>query len=145
LFNGEAGRHFRCAPEDLLGRILWEAFPKARETALGRLFLKVMESRETIRSETESVIFGGRWLSYRLFPLGDGMGIVFRDITDRKSAEEQRDLLVNELHHRVNNTLATVQAIASQTFRDAETNARQTFEARLLNLSKVNSTLTKGD
>ena len=66
-----------------------------------------------------SVIFGGRWLSYRLFPLGDGMGIVFRDMTDRKRAEEQRDLLIKELEHRVKNTLTTVQSIASQSFRTA--------------------------
>jgi hypothetical protein len=36
-----------------------------------------MQSRETIRSETESVIFGGHWLAYRLFPLGDGIGVEF--------------------------------------------------------------------
>jgi len=145
LFNSEAGRYFRCASEDLLGRILWEAFPKARETALGRLFLKVMESRETIRSETESVIFGGRWLAYRLFPLGDGMGIVFRDITDRKRAEEQRDLLMNELDHRVKNTLATVQSIASQTFRSTgvDPGVQRVFEGRLITLSNVHAILTQ--
>jgi len=108
LFNREAERHFRRPGEDVLGHKLWDLFPNARETALGRLFTKTMESRETIRSETESVIFGGRWLSYRLFPLGDGMGVVFRDMTDRKRAEEQRDLLIKELEHRVKNTLTTV-------------------------------------
>ena len=113
LFNREAERHFRRSPEDVLGHKLWDLFPSARETALGTLFTKTMESRETIRSETESVIFGSRWLSYRLFPLGDGMGVVFRDMTDRKRAEEQRDLLIKELEHRVKNTLTTVQSIAS--------------------------------
>ena len=68
LFNREAERHFRHSPEDVLGHKLWDLFPGARETALGTLFTKTMESRETIRSETESVIFGSRWLSYRLFP-----------------------------------------------------------------------------
>ena len=37
------------------------------------------------------------------------------DITDRKRAEEQQALLVRELHHRVKNTLATVQAIMGST------------------------------
>jgi PAS domain S-box-containing protein len=145
LFNGEAGRHFRCAPDDLLGRILWEAFPGARETALGQLFLKTMASRETIRSETESVIFAGRWLAYRLFPLGDGIGIVFRDITDRRRAEEQRDLLINELDHRVKNTLATVQSIASQTFRNSglDPAVQRAFEGRLITLSNVHGILTQ--
>ena len=119
--------------------------PGSRETGLGQLFHKVMASRETIRSETESVIFGGRWLSYRLFPLGDGMGVVFRDITDRKSAEEQRDLLVKELEHRVKNTLSLVQSIAAQTFRNSGVDAsvQRAFEARLITLSNVHGVLTQ--
>jgi len=41
------------------------------------------------------------------------------DITERKRAEEQQQLLVRELHHRVKNTLATVQAIMGSTARTA--------------------------
>ena len=117
LFNNEAGRHFGVAPEEIIGRNLWETFPRARETGLGQLFLKTMQSREVVRSETESVLFGGRWLAYRLFPLGDGIGVVFRDITDHRAAEAERDILVKELEHRIKNTLAMVQSIADQTFR----------------------------
>jgi PAS domain S-box-containing protein len=43
------------------------------------------------------------------------------DITERKRAEEKQALLVRELHHRVKNTLATVQAIMGSTARSAET------------------------
>jgi two-component sensor histidine kinase len=42
------------------------------------------------------------------------------DITDRKRAEEQQALLVRELHHRVKNTLATVQAIMGSTARTVD-------------------------
>ena len=115
-FNSEAARHFGRSPHEVLGRNLWETFPGARETPLGQLFLDTMARRQPVRSETRSVVIDGRWLAYRLFPLGDGLGVVFRDVTDRKRAEAQRDLLIKELHHRVNNTLATVQAIAAQTF-----------------------------
>ena len=41
------------------------------------------------------------------------------DITERKRAEDQQALLVRELHHRVKNTLATVQAIMGSTARSA--------------------------
>jgi len=41
------------------------------------------------------------------------------DISERKRAEEQQALLVRELHHRVKNTLATVQAIMGSTARSA--------------------------
>ena len=42
------------------------------------------------------------------------------DITDRKRAEEQQGLLVRELHHRVKNTLAMVQAITGSTARTTD-------------------------
>jgi len=71
-------------------------------------------------------------------------GIVV-DITERKRAEEHRELLINELNHRVKNTLATVQSIASQTLRNADTmeSARSAMESRLLALSRAHDVLTR--
>jgi len=48
-----------------------------------------------------------------------GMAGVSIDITDRKRADEHRELLARELDHRVKNTLAIVQSIISQTLRVA--------------------------
>jgi two-component sensor histidine kinase len=141
-FNTGAAEHFRRPASEMIGRILWDVFPAAAETELGRLFLSTMKNRGTVRGETMSVVVGPRWLAYRLFPLGEGMGIVFRDVTDRKSAEEHRELLINELNHRVKNTLTMVQAIATQTFKGADTAARADFEQRLMTLSSVHSLLT---
>jgi PAS domain S-box-containing protein len=144
LFNAQAAHHFGIEPAAALGHRIWDLFPGSRDTDLGRLFEQVMATREPVKSETASVIFPGRWLAYRLFPLDDGIGVVFRDISDRKTAEEHRDLLLNELNHRVKNTLAIVQALAAQTFRHSgvDRSAQRTFEARLLNLSEVHNVLT---
>ncbi len=43
------------------------------------------------------------------------------DITERRRAEDRQQLMVRELHHRVKNTLATVQAIMGSTARSAKT------------------------
>lgn len=141
-FNGEAAKHFSRPASETVGRRLWDLFPSANGTELGRLFRDTMASRATVRGEVMSVVVGPRWLAYRLFPLGDGMGIVFRDITALKSAEEHRELLINELNHRVKNTLTMVQSIAAQTFKGADSGARADFEQRLLTLSNVHSLLT---
>jgi two-component sensor histidine kinase len=71
-------------------------------------------------------------------------GIVV-DITDRKRAEDHRELLIHELNHRVKNTLATVQSIASQSLRNADAmeEARSAMEARLLALSRAHDVLTR--
>ena len=66
------------------------------------------------------------------------------DLSERKRAEEQQQLLLNELQHRVKNTLAMIQAIANQTFRDAATpEARDAFSRRVIALSRANDLLTQ--
>jgi two-component sensor histidine kinase len=66
------------------------------------------------------------------------------DISERKRGEEQRKLLVRELNHRVKNTLAVVQAIASQTLRNAVslTDAQAALSSRLISLAKAHDILT---
>lgn len=92
-----------------------------------------------------------RWLHVRGHPFyrADGTplsmaGITF-DVTDRKRAEEHRDLLARELSHRVKNTLATVQSIARQTLRDAGSldAAQAALEARIQSLAAANDVLTR--
>src|SRR5690606_1492222 len=58
---------------------------------------------------------------------------------------EHRKLLMDELNHRVKNTLATVQSMAAQTLRGAESlpGFRQAFESRLIALSSTHNLLTK--
>jgi two-component sensor histidine kinase len=69
---------------------------------------------------------------------------VVHDITDRKEAEQRQKLLLDELNHRVKNTLATVQSLATQTLRGAGSpeQFRRTFEARIVALSKTHDLLT---
>ena len=71
-----------------------------------------------------------------------GTIIEVRDISDEKAAAERQRLLVNELNHRVKNTLATVQAVAWQTFKQVDPEALEKFTGRLAVLSKAHSVLT---
>lgn len=68
---------------------------------------------------------------------------VSRDITALKVAEERQALLHQELAHRVKNTLAMAQAIATQTMRGDLTldEAREAFTSRLLALARANNVL----
>ncbi|WP_262030687.1 sensor histidine kinase [Microvirga sp. Mcv34] len=70
---------------------------------------------------------------------------IFQDITEQKHAEEQQRFFLDELNHRVKNTLTTVQSIASQTLRTTEspTQFKEAFEGRLLALSKTHNLLTR--
>jgi PAS domain S-box-containing protein len=67
------------------------------------------------------------------------------DITERKEADRQQKLLLDELNHRVKNTLATVQSIMAQTARNASDvqEFRKAVEGRVLALSRAHNQLSQ--
>lgn len=69
---------------------------------------------------------------------------VSRDVTSRKEIEMQRETLSRELEHRVNNTLAVVGAIVTQSLRVAATipDAEKTISGRIRALANAHSLLT---
>ena len=65
------------------------------------------------------------------------------DMTERKRAEDEQRALIDELNHRVKNTLATVQSIAAQTMRSTPQDFAKNFESRLMALSAAHNLLTR--
>jgi PAS domain S-box-containing protein len=67
------------------------------------------------------------------------------DITDRKDAEARQKVLIDELNHRVKNSLATVQSLAAQTAKHSENlqDFATKFEARVISLARAHDLLTK--
>jgi PAS domain S-box-containing protein len=74
-----------------------------------------------------------------------GVSAIFRDITERKSAEERQHLLTRELHHRIKNTLATVQAIAGSTARSVNSleEFSTRFADRLISMGRTHTLVTE--
>lgn len=92
------------------------------------------------------------WILVNIDPLkndnGEIVGVIncFQDITERKLADERQKALINELNHRVKNTLSTVQAVATYTFRpDGGADALSKFEGRLMALSRAHNVLTESN
>ncbi len=88
------------------------------------------------------------WLLVRAeYVLRDGkvsrlIGIM-TDITHLKQAQEQQAFLINELNHRVKNTLATVQSLAVMTLKTkAPAEFADAFSRRLTALSATHDLLT---
>lgn len=74
-----------------------------------------------------------------------GISGVTQEVTDRKNAEQRQHLLIRELHHRVKNTLATVQAIVGSTARTASSidEFYQGFVGRIVSLARTHNLLTE--
>jgi PAS domain S-box-containing protein len=91
------------------------------------------------------------WIAVRSSTVRDAGGHflygvrVVQDVTERKESEERQKLLIDELNHRVKNTLATVQSLATQTARGTHTpeDFRRAFEGRLIALSEAHDQLTR--
>jgi PAS domain S-box-containing protein len=91
-----------------------------------------------------------RWFLSRAVPLRDARGRVTgwfgtsTDIDKLTQATEHRALLIDELNHRVKNTLATVQSLAAQSLQGTSLpQARKILEGRLLALARSHDVLTR--
>ncbi len=138
-----------------------------REEVLGQSYHFLMgaetgpDARAQIEAAFRSRLYGGYpevryyrkdhssfWAVVFIGPVLDANGdvaqhfISFVDVTDRRKEERRLRLLLHELNHRTQNTLATVQAIAVQTLT-GKTNepALEAFESRLLALSQAHRLL----
>jgi PAS domain S-box-containing protein len=94
---------------------------------------------------------GYRWMVANARPQIDARGQfqgyigMAMDMTETKAAEARQRLLINELNHRVKNTLASIQSIVRQTLRADETpvRVRERLIERLLAMSAAHDVLTR--
>jgi two-component sensor histidine kinase len=143
---------------DVVGQPIRDVLPEVVEQGFVALLDNVLRTGEAFVGRQVKVVLqrdpGGapyeRYLDFIYQPIieddGEISGVFLEgaDITDQVRAQERQRLLVDELNHRVKNTLATVQAIAQQTLRGAATPERfaEAFEARLMALSQTHNALT---
>jgi PAS domain S-box-containing protein len=133
-----------------LGPMITVAGGEAVATAIMRDYLQVGQSwsGELPLRRKDGVVFAAQITNS---PIHDAQGRligivgVSADISERKKSEQHLRLMVNELNHRVKNSLATVQSMASQTFRAAGSveEAKDAFSMRLHALSLIHEMLTE--
>ena len=103
-----------------------------------------IEHYETVRRRKDGTLID---ISLTVSPVKNAAGEVVgaskiaRNISERKRAEEALHLIVDESKHRIRNTLATVQAIATQTLH-ASDEERLAFVARLSALGRAHDLLS---
>jgi two-component sensor histidine kinase len=143
--NERAAELIRRPLAEIVGRRLLQVLPGIRITS--RLFdryVHVTETGEPLDIEYYYEADGiERWFHNRSIRFGDGVAVVFFDITERKRAEERQALLVAELEHRIKNAFALAQAISRHLVRDAPTVPafQAALEHRLRALANVHGLL----
>jgi PAS domain S-box-containing protein len=140
------GRHF-----DEVMRILW---PEPYASEIIGLFRHTLETgkpyvtaeRSERRADRDRVEYY-EWQIHRIRMPDGSHGVVcyFRDISKTVEARTQRELLINELNHRVKNTLTTIQSMIAQTLSGANVDRRvyEALEARLISMAGAHDILTQ--
>jgi PAS domain S-box-containing protein len=152
-WNKAAERIFGYSEQEAVGRPVVMLIPAERQDEEPEILQRIRRGERIEHYETQrrrkdgSLIDISLTVSPILNARGEIVGAskIARDITDKKRAEATRELLLHEIKHRVKNTLGTVQAIASQTFREAPRQERDAFTARLRALSEAHDLLTRRD
>jgi PAS domain S-box-containing protein len=146
------------APGDVLGKpfdeTYWWSWSPDVQGQLRAAIVKAARG-ESSRYDVRIRLSADRYMTidFMLVPMRDPSGRITHlipsaiDITDRIRAEEQRQLVQNELNHRVKNLLAIVSSIAAQTAQGCASIAQfeESFLPRLRSLARTHAVLTKGD
>jgi PAS domain S-box-containing protein len=88
--------------EDVLGKNVFEIFPNAKGAELGERYRLAMESRTFQSFETayKDERFEA-WYDIRIYPTGNGISVLFQDITERKRQQRQKEALL-EISRAIN-------------------------------------------
>jgi PAS domain S-box-containing protein len=120
--NAEGLRICRRSAEEVIGRNHWEAFPEAIGSETERIYRQVMQTGTAGNTEYCLTLPDGErvWSEVRAYPTPEGgIATFFRDITDRKLADEKlkeadqrKDEFLAMLAHELRNPLAPISAAA---------------------------------
>ncbi|MDZ4370686.1 MAG: HWE histidine kinase domain-containing protein [Phenylobacterium sp.] len=144
---------------DISGKPIRDALPEVRGQGYFEFLDTVYATGEPYEGRasrvqlqrTPDAPLESRFLDFIYQPIRDAHGAVAgifvqgHDVTETVRSAERQKLMIDELNHRVKNTLATVQSIAMQTARshpDPRTFA-ESFQARLVALSHTHDLLTR--
>ncbi len=157
LHNGAYGQ--LIGHRDVVGKPIREALPELAGQGFYDCLDEVLATGEPFQGRQSPVqlqhmpngSLTTRYLNFIYQPIRNDTGAIMgvfvqgHDVTDTVLAAERQKLMIDELNHRVKNTLATVQSIAMQTARSHEDprSFAETFQSRILSLSHTHDLLTR--
>ncbi|MDQ3800739.1 MAG: PAS domain S-box protein [Acidobacteriota bacterium] len=85
--NSQTEAYFGIPKEQLLGRVLTEVLPQLTGHEITKRQDEAISARRPVHFEALSPVTG-KWLELHFYPTNTGLAVYFRDVTDRKKADE---------------------------------------------------------
>jgi diguanylate cyclase (GGDEF)-like protein/PAS domain S-box-containing protein len=86
--NQRAAALLGRSPHELIGKVIWDAFPESAELPFARAYRDAMATQQPVFIE-EYYPPLQRWFENRIFPSPQGLTIYFHDISQRKETERK--------------------------------------------------------
>lgn len=85
--NSKAGEIMQCNPAEVIGKFIWSVVPEAVDSSFYHAYYKAFNEQDFIHIEEYYPPYK-RWFEANIYPSPNGLSVFFRDITNRKKAEE---------------------------------------------------------
>ena len=90
-FSEKAARIVGVRREAMLGGVVWDLFPHAEGTKFYEEYHRAVATGQPLHFEEFYPDPINKWLECHCYPSSDGLTVYFRDVTDRKLREAERD------------------------------------------------------
>ena len=110
-FSEQGAQIIGMRPEQLLGGCIWELFPHAQSTKFYQSYHDAVASGQPVHFEEYYPEPLNKWLECHCYPSDEGLAVYFRDISDRKRAEEARQEITERYERQSRVFDATLSAI----------------------------------
>ncbi len=159
--------------DHLIGKTMMECYPGIEDTYMFSQLQKCMDERITIQFENEFIYSDGtnNWFELRIEPVSEGIFVLSTDITNRKRAEEEliqlkndleskvkkrtadleklnneKDVILKEMHHRVKNNLQIISSLIRLQIEEGNNNFNGVLDktqSRIETIASIHESLYK--
>lgn len=141
-FNKTAEKVLGRRREEVIGKNLWDSFPRSREGKFYEEYERAMTTRVSAHFEEEYAPLGV-WAAMNVYPTKDGIAVYFVDITEQKKIRQKILNDERSLRAIINNTTDIIWSVDRQ---NNVVTANEAFWKRIAGLTgKTDGTINEAD